>query len=61
MTLIRRVEDKRITGAVCMLTTVALLAGFGHAAFDYLITVTLRAPHGHEYHDRLLVKKAISW
>jgi hypothetical protein len=58
MTLIRGVEDKRITGAAWILTTVALLIGFGHAAFDDLITVTLRAPHGNENHNRLLVKKA---
>jgi len=44
--------------SVWVLALVALLAGLGDAALNDVITVTMRALHGNENHDRLLVKKA---
>ncbi len=61
MALISRVEDKRIVGAVRVLTAIALLTGLGGSTLDHSIALTMRAQHGNENHDILLVKKAISW
>ena len=61
MSLISRLEGKRIAGAVQVLTTMALFAGFGGSNLDDLIALAMRAQHGNENHDSLLVKRIISW
>jgi hypothetical protein len=57
MPLISRVADKGIVGAIRVVTAIALFAGLGGSALDHLITLTMRAQHGNENHDILLVKK----
>jgi hypothetical protein len=57
MPLISRVADKGRVGAIHVVTAIALFAGLGGSALDHLITLTMRAQHGNEHHDILLVKK----
>ena len=40
---------------------VALCAGLGFTTFADLVTATVGTEHGEEYHDILLLKKALAW
>jgi hypothetical protein len=61
VSLISGIEYKGIVGACCVLAAIALFAGFGGAALDHLIALTVGAEHGNEHHDILLVKRMSAW
>ena len=44
-------------GTVRVLALVSLLAGFGLAALDNLVALTVGTEHGNEYHHDLLDEK----
>ena len=58
---VEKIELKAITRTGGVLALRALSAGFGLAAFDDLVAVTVGTPRSNEYHDALLLKPSAAW
>jgi hypothetical protein len=58
---VEEIELKAVMRTVGVLALIALYAGFGLAAFDDLVAVTVGTQHGNEYHDALILKPSAAW